>query len=186
MLPSKLKYKYPDLKDSRGVRRTQSLFWEFRYDEDGDKYPAYFTIKDYDLVKDGVTYYSLKQIYLSYDHIPGYEYEFALDLFDSWDHWDTISNKTIPKIKNEIGRWREELEVKLKSQAIRAIITSSKDTDAKGFNAAKYLAEKGYAPTRGRPSKDEVERTRRIEAGVNRDLEDDMARLGITVVAGGK
>ncbi len=58
--------------------------------------------------------------------------------------------------------------------------------DAKGVNAAKYLAEKGYLPKRGRPSKEEVERERKIQAGVNKELESDMERIGLKVVNGGK
>ena len=59
---------------------------------------------------------------------------------------------------------------------------ASGDNDAKGVNAAKYLAEKGYLSKRGRPSKEEVERERKIQAGVSKELEGDMERLGLKVV----
>lgn len=186
MSSKKLNYEFSDLKDAMGRFRTQSLFWEFRFTKDEDKYPAYFTLKDRNIDKDGVTFYSLKQIYMSYDHIPGFEYEFALDTFNSWDHWIKLATETIPEIRNEIKGWREELDIKLKAQAIKSLIAASRDSDSKGFNAAKYLADKGYAPTRGRPSKEEVEREKRVQAGVSKELEDDMLRLGLTVISGSK
>lgn len=182
----KKNYSFSDLKDSMGRYRTQSLFWEFRFKEDEDKYSPLFSLKEYDLEKGKVTYPSLKQIYMSYDHIPGFEYEFALDVFGSWDHWSKLATETIPEIRNTVKGWRDELEIKLKAQAIKSLIAASREDDAKGFNAAKYLADKGYAPTRGRPSKEEVEREKKIQAGVSKELQEDMERLGLSVVSGGK
>jgi hypothetical protein len=170
------------MKDRQGRHRTQSLFWETRSDEKG--YVPLFTRKDYDHTVAGVTYPSLKKIYLSYDHIPEFEYEFAMDIFGSWDHWDGLANDSI--FKKEIRVWRQELEIKLKAQAIRGVISASRSDDAKGVQAMRYLADKGYAPKRGRPSKEEVERERKIAAGVKDDLAEDMARLGLTVINGTK
>lgn len=189
-MSTRKKYNYSDLKDKQGRYRTQSLFWEWSFlndkrEEDNVLDPI-FTNKDHDLEKDGIIYPSLKSIYMSYDHIPGFEYEFALDVFNSWDHWDRLASTSNINIKNMIKSWREELEIKLKASAIKALITASKMDDAKGFNAAKYLADKGYAPTRGRPSKEEVERETRIQAGVSKDLEADMERLGLKVITGNK
>lgn len=192
------KYSFSDLKDAMGRYRTQSLFWELRMKGDENlrgstdgtssprNYTPLFTLKDYDLEKDGITYPSLKKKYMSYDHIPGFEYEFALDVFGSWDHWNKLANDTIPAIKNVIKEWRDELEIRLKAQAIKALIQTSRLDDVKGFNAAKYLADKGYAPQRGRPSKEEVEREKKVQAGVSKDLEADMERLGLSVVNGTK
>lgn len=173
------------MKDDMGRYRTQSLFWELRHDND-NRYPPIFSLKSYDLVKPEGTYPSLKQIYMSYDHIPNFEYEFALDVFNSWDHWVKLAHETIPAIKDEIKAWREELDIKIKAKTLKAMIIASMDNDAKGVNAAKYLAEKGYLAKRGRPSKEEVERERKIQAGVNKELETDMERIGLKVVNGGK
>lgn len=184
------KYEYSDLKDKMGRLRTQSLFWEYSYlhkdKEAEDNLDPLFSLKDYDIVKDGITYPSLKKIYMSYDHVPGYEYEFAIDVFNSWDHWVKLTDTTTPLLREEFKSWRTELEIKIKAKAIKAIMNASLDSDAKGVTAARYLADKGYAPTRGRPSKEEVEREKKIAAGVNKDLEADMERLGLTVVSGGK
>ena len=101
------KYSYKELKDDLGRYRTQSLFWELRFREDEEKYPCFFSLKDYDLEKEGIIYPSLKKIYLSYDHIPGFEYDFALEVFNSWDHWQRLANDTVPMIKKEIKAWRD-------------------------------------------------------------------------------
>lgn len=174
------------MKDEIGRYRTQSLFWETRTQirPTKDNYDAIFTIKNYDHEVDGKVYYSLKNIYLSYDHIPGYEYQFALDVFGSWEHWQKIANDSI--FKKNVADWREELEVRLKADAIRSLIKQSRINDAKAITAAKYLAEKGYVPTRGRPSKEEVEREKKIQAGVHKELQDDMARLGLSIINGSK
>lgn len=188
---SKLKkYEFSELKDKMGRYRTLSLFWEYAFmnnnREEENVIDPLFTIKDQDIVRDDILYPSLKKIYMSYDHVPGYEYEFAMDVFNSWNHWDKLASTSTSDLKNMIKGWREELEIKLKAQAIKSLISTSRMDDAKGFNAAKYLADKGYAPQRGRPSKEEVEKEKRIQAGVSKDLEEDMKRLGLSVITGTK
>lgn len=172
--------KYRDVMlDKMGRYRTSSLFWEYR--KDAEKYPPLFTTKETDLEVDGVTYRSLKAIYFSYDHIPHNEYEFAMDVFGSWDHWIWITTKS--QLKAMFSAWREELEIKIRANAVRTIITQSRDPE-KGLAAARMIASgehKGEAK-RGRPSKAEVERERKIAAGVRDTLEEDMERLGLKVV----
>ena len=64
-----------------GRFRTQSLFWELRYGVD-EKYPPVFTLKAEDIEREGIQYLSLKKIYMTYDHVPGLEYDFAIDVFN--------------------------------------------------------------------------------------------------------
>ena len=178
--------KYRDvMKDKGGRYRTISLFWELRKEEVEENYPPIFTIKDYDHTVKGVLYPSLKKIYMSYEHIPGFEYEFAQDVFGSWDHWVKMTTG-LRLISDTIKEWRTEVDIRIKSNAIKAILNASMEGDAKGLQAARYLADKGYSQLRGRPSKDEVEREKKIAAGVSKDLESDMERLGLTVINGTK
>jgi|7_EtaG_2_1085326.scaffolds.fasta_scaffold72240_1 hypothetical protein len=172
---------HSSLKDEMGRYRTQSLFWELRYGS-SDKYKPIFTLKDRDLKKGKETFLSLKQIYMKYTHIPEMEYEFAMDVFGSWNHWERLSKETVPAIKDEIQSWRDELDIRNRADALKKMMIASGDNDAKGVNAAKYLAEKGYLSKRGRPSKEEVERERKVQAGVSKELEGDMERLGLKVV----
>jgi hypothetical protein len=107
-------------------------------------------------------------------------------VFGSWDHWNKLANDTLPAIKDEIKSWREELDIKLKALGLKALIHASRDNDAKGVQASKYLAEKGYETKRGRPSKEEIERERKIQAGARKELETDMERIGLKIVNGEK
>ena len=169
-------------KDDLGRYRTQSLFWELRHGVDTNKYPPVFTTKDEDIKRDGITYKSMKKIYMSYDHIPGYEYEFAMDVLGSWDHWNKLANDTIPELKNMIQGWRDELDVRLKALGLKALIHASRDNDAKGVQASKYLVEKGYIQKRGRPSKEEMERELKVSTKAKKELNDDLERIGLKVV----
>ena len=133
---------------------------------------AVYTTKDYDLEKNGVTYLSLKKIYLSYDHAPGSEYEFSNEHLGGWQHWERICNS--PLLGPEVEQWREELEVKLRASAVEEVIKISKGD--KGFQAAKWIADGNYTPAkRGRPTKAEVAKERRIAAKVSTEV-DDMAK----------
>ena len=167
-----------------GRYRTLSLFIETAQDTDEALDPIW-TLKNYDHTKGDKIYPSLKRIYLSYNHIPGFEYDFAVETFGAWEHWLKLC-KSSKDIRVAIQAWREELDVRIKSKAMKQMMIASLDDDAKGVNAAKYLADKGYEPKRGRPSKEEVARQTKIDAGVNKDLEDDMSRLGLKVVQGSK
>lgn len=136
------------LKDVLGRRRTTSLFWEFRH----PRYPFLWTLAEDDIEKDGEIVPSLHRIYMSYPHIPEHEYEFAKDMFGSWDHWLRIQDS--PEVMSYITKWREELEIRNKAQEFKNLILASRMGDV---GAAKFLADKLNPPKRGRPSKEEKE-----------------------------
>lgn len=178
--PSIMKVWHPLLKDDRNVARTTSLFFESKREADPTLVPI-FTLKDFDYTVDGVTYLSLRQIYFSYEHIPNFEYNFAMDVFGSWDIWQKITKCSIRSVFQE---WRDELEIKIKAEAIRRMMAASRSDDAKGVQAAKYLADKGYVEggtRRGRPTKEEVERERKLQAEVKDSLAADMERIGMSI-----
>lgn len=121
---------------------------------------------------------------MSYDHIPGYEYEFAEEVLGGWEHWQLLCSYAI---KEQVKQWREELNIKLKAKAIRSIIQTATSNDKSALQAAKYLADEGYIQkeqTRGRPSKEEKERALRESQMIKDELDDDLKRLGI--IQGGK
>jgi hypothetical protein len=82
------------MKDNQGRYRTLSLFKE--YQQEGFKW--YWTIPQ------------LKKIYLEYNHIPHYEYEFANDHFEDWQHWEKVADGGM---KFAIDEWRAERSLKL-------------------------------------------------------------------------
>ena len=165
-----------------GRYRTISLFWELRDAEDKQ---ALFTTKPEDIVRDGVEYKSMKKLYFSYEHAPGFEYDFAIDVLGSWDHWQKLVNGS-KELREMIQGWKDELDIRLKAQGIKAIMRHSLDDDPKGLQAAKYLVEKGYAKRAGRPSKEDVERELKSDAKAAKERADDLARIGLKVVNGSK
>jgi hypothetical protein len=159
-----LEYKN-QLKDSIGNFRTLSLFYETNIT---DLSPI-FTLKDEDHTVNGKTYMSMKQLYLSFDDPT--EWEFVQSVLGNWRHWQKIMGNK--RLREYIDQWRMELEIKLRSQAVRNMVKHSKNRDG----AAKWLAEGSWKGKRGRPSKDEVERERKVQAGIEQDLDEHWARL---------
>lgn len=184
-LPTKeqLQEMQPLMVSTNGRRILRSLFLEtvaLHVLDLGVSKPL-FTVKDKNVVKDGVTYWSMRNIYFSYDHIPGYEYQFAKDVFGSWDHWQELANSG-DIIKDHIDAWRDELTIRLQAKALESLFKTALHEGSKGTPAARYLADRGWEVKRGRPSKDEVEREKKIAAGVHDEVQKDIERLGLTLV----
>ncbi len=154
--------------DVRGRPLTQSLFLEMGYQEDF----AMYTLKDWDWQYNGKTYPSIKRLYLAHDD--PLEYDFATTYFLGWNHWLRLcENKAIRKF---IDEWRTELELKLAAQSVRNIIDMT--ADEKGFQAAKYVAERGWNKNPvGRPKKDTSYQDAKIDERLNEEFGDDVKRL---------
>ena len=168
------------MKDVNNNFLTVALFWEKRSAEGEKKYPPLFTIKDKEHVVKGQEYVSLKRIYMSYDHVPGMEYEFAMDVFGDWLQWKEIADKSA--IKDVVQEWRDEVDMRIKAAAMKTLLQQSRDVE-KGLAASRaILAGEHKGNKRGRPSKVEVEREKKIAAGMRENLDADMERLGLSVV----
>lgn len=147
---------------------TQALFLENGYNL---KYAVY-TLKDDDHEHKGNTYYSLKKLFLEMEDPT--EYEFANKYLLGWSQWQRMNaNKLMTKHFEE---WREELELSLRAQGVRAIIDQA--ADEKGFQAAKWLSDRGWNKNAvGRPSKSEKIREERMEARLDDEFSSDVVRL---------
>jgi len=156
------------LKDSRGRPLTQGLFLEVGYNTEF----AVYTQKDEDFEYEGKVYPSLKKIYLA--HEDPTEYDFACTYLLGWNQWQRICrNKVFSKM---IDEWREELELKLRSQAVMAIRDLSEGE--KGFQAAKWLADRGWDKRpAGRPSKADVDRETAMQSKIDQEYSADIVRL---------
>lgn len=156
------------LKDSQGRPLTQSLFLEIGYEED----KAIFTLKDDDHEYKGNTYYSLKKLFIEMED--PIEYAFANEYLLGWSHWQRLNNNKA--LTKHFQEWREELELSLRSQGARAIIDQA--ADEKGFQAAKWLNEKGWDKRQaGRPSKNEKLKEERMQARLDDEFAGDVVRL---------
>jgi hypothetical protein len=157
-----------DLLDSCGRPLTQSLFLELGYSE----YSVY-TLKEHDYAYKGKNYPSLKRLYLKEDDVT--EYEFATKHLLGWQHWKRLCENK--QIRKHIDDWREELELKIRSQAIRDMqgLCASENGN---FSAAKFLADRGWekrAP--GRPSKIDKEKEDRLADRLSDEFTADIIRL---------
>lgn len=158
-------------KDTMGRFRTQSLFWELKY----EGYPPFFTLKDQDHEVGGVVYVSLRDLYLMYSDPT--EYSFAMGVFGSLKCWYKIANNK--ELSEYVNRWRDDLEVKLRSEGVMAIRDLATDEGSKSrLAAAKWLAEKGWeGKQRGRPSKQEIAKNSKTMTRVEEALSDDYDRI---------
>ena len=132
-------FTFEQLKTSNGITRTKSLFYELSYH---DPECAIFTTKEKDIEVNGRTMVSLQQLYVAMVPNDPTEYEFAQAVFGSWDVWEKI--KKAPQLSVFIKKWQNEVEVKVKSQAIQAIAMEMKEGGRSSFSAAKLLLEKGW------------------------------------------
>lgn len=155
------------LKAANGVPLTQGLFLEIGYSEH-----AIFTLKEDDHTHNGILYISLKKLYL--EMADASEYEFATTYLLGWSHWQRLCNNKL--VVKHINEWRYELELKLRSEAIKLIRAKSKVES--GINAAKWLAEKGWDKREvGRPSKEDVARELKINTDIANEFGADVLRL---------
>jgi hypothetical protein len=169
-LMKKLNVDRTHFKDDMQRYRTQALFFEYYADQEF----AVFTLKDEDFEADGKKYIALKPIYLAMSDPT--EYSFAMYVFDSWPHWARLRKYYL---KDHVAMWREEMEMKLVSEGIQQNIKLAK---AGNYNAAKWLADKGWEEKRGRPTKAEKEGRLKQDTAQRKELEADMARIGLVAI----
>lgn len=165
---------FDSFKDAQGRYRTQSLFIEYP----NESYPAFFTLKKYDVIRDGKTYLSL---YLKYmDIADPTEYQVAIRLFGSWDHWNALGKAKW--FTDELIGWREELKVRLESDRYFEMKKNVREDGPASIQATKWLAERyGEKETakRGRPSNAEKKAHLKRVANQTSELDEDAKRIGI-------
>jgi len=161
MIPKKA-----DLVDNYGKPLTQSLFLELGYSEF-----AIYTFKDTEHEYKGKKYPSIKQAYLAMEDPT--EYEFATTYFLGWNHWKRLlENKNI---RREIDEWRDELEIKLRCKAVKAMLDSAKQGN---YQASKWFADRGWINKgAGRPSREDVLREKEFQSRAAGEYGADVLRL---------
>lgn len=166
-------YLKPKHYGANGRILSQSLLYE---SASNDKSNSVFTLKDRDYInQDGLYLFSIPRLYLLIGDLT--EYDFAQQIFGSWKAWKIFSSQSV--LRETLEDLREELEIRERSKAIRTVQSlSDSDKAQTAMSAAKYIAEKGWEQRgAGRPTKKEVERERRIAAGISTELDDDYTRI---------
>jgi hypothetical protein len=166
----KLNIDRSNFKDDMGKWRTQALFYEYHINQEC----AVFTLKDDHLTVDGKTYYSMRKLYLEISDPT--EYDFAITVLGSWPHWLRMKKYFL---KDHVKVWADELEMKLRSEGILQNIKAAQNGN---YNAAKWLADKGWEVQRGRPTKEEKEGRLKKEAAFDKAVEADMERIGLVAI----
>lgn len=152
-----------------GRPRTQSLFLEVVYADS-----AVYTLKEHDHEWNGRVFPSLKRLYIEAED-PA-EYDFANKYLLNWQHWIRIQeNKLLVK---HVAEWREELEMKLRSRAVKEM---AKAAQAGNYQATKWFVDKGWE-TRpaGRPSKAEIAGEKAKLAKIGEEFSADVHRMFAT------
>lgn len=171
------------LKNSMGNHYRKSLFYEMRGPGE-----ATYTLKDRDHqvevtlpsgeVKSKL-YLSLYRLYMELGDLT--EYQFANKYLDGWSQWCKLLEANW--FKPFISRWRTELELKFKAEALQRVIEEARDGGKNTFSANKFLIEKGWIDKaaeetrRGRPSKADIARAAAEQAFSHHQVDEDYKRL---------
>lgn len=109
------------------------------------------------------------------------EYEAAMRLIGDWEHYQLIRNH--PRIKPIMDAWAQEVEVKLRSNATLQMLKHAKAPN--GAAAAKWIAEGGFT---GRDMRKKADKAveEEVKDEISARVAEDMKRLGMTVIPGGK
>lgn len=154
-----------------GARLTKGLFFEMTL---ADKSSVLYTLKS----QDHRGFPSLYRLYM--EEMDPTEYRFAVRHLESWDHWKQLTACTW--FKPHVEGWREELSLKLASEALTRIMQEAQSERKESFAANKYLLEKGWTPKSssspvGRPSKEAIKQAARRMVEDNSRLTDDWNRI---------
>jgi hypothetical protein len=155
--------------DAKGAPITQGLFLETSYANTDN---VQYTLKGRDYTYKGKKLPSIKRLFLEMEDPT--EYDFAYEYFLDWDHWQRIKKNKL--IAVHLEGWADELELRLRAQAVRDIIDMS--STERSFQSAKWLADRGWekrAP--GRPTKEEKVREQAMQVRIADEFKDDLARL---------
>ena len=157
-----MKIEYSKLIGESGHYKTQSLFYEFRYQTNSDYMP--FTLKE----RDVHGHQSIYQIYMSCDS----EYEAAQKLLGSWKHWEILCECTW--FIKELDKWREEREIREAAIGKAMLIEKAKEGNVP---AARSLLESSSKRKAGRPSSAEVINERKKQAAVDTKVSSIIERM---------
>lgn len=124
-------------------------------------------------------YSSLYKLYMEMEDFT--EYDFANKYFESYQHWKLVCQTAF--FAQHIAEWREELELKIRSRALKSLINKSESST----EVAKYLLNNKWTDKvhesnpntnlRGRPSKEEIKGHLRVITNEAKQIEKDYNRI---------
>ena len=158
-----MKIDYNRLTTDNNQKLTQSLFYEYRHQTKSEYMPFTLREKDFD------TYISVYRVYMEADS----EYEAAMYLLNSWEHWQVLCSS--PFFKRYLDSWRQEREVKECAVAVKTLM---KEAQAGNVTAAKALLDKNLKTKgAGRPSKEQINKEVKRQAEVHKKVSSIVDRM---------
>lgn len=160
----------PKFRNSNGLGYTKALFYEMVQDRE----KVLYTLKD----QDHEGYPSLYRLYMECSDPT--EYRFATQYFDGWAHWEDIS--LCDWFRPHIEKWRRELEVRTRSEALARILDTAKSGNPKTLmQSNKFLLDGGWVSKDqrkvGRPTKEAIQKETARLADIQRQLNEDLERV---------
>ena len=158
-------------RNEQGRLYLRGLFLDLKYED-----YAIYTLSDIDKEYKGKVYPSLYLLFMKEADIT--EYNFSKKYFESYQHWQALCNEEW--FKPYIHRWRKELELMIKAEALKEILAQASSEDPKKrLEAAKYIYEKVVSPDlkKGRPSKEVVKEEAIRKAKEEKLISEDWNRL---------
>jgi hypothetical protein len=161
-----------------GAPLTNGLFYDSP-STGAPKDKALYTLKDKDTTHNGVKYKSLYRLYMETGDLT--EYSFYTKYLDGLEHFEKLCSASF--FKPYIERWRKELELRTRAQALRQIVDIAKDSSHKAsFSANRFLLAGDWktpseAKGRGRPSKADIRAVAQTMAEEEQRLAEDYDRI---------
>lgn len=158
-----------------GARYTKSLFYETTL---ADKSTVVYSLKD----EDHKGFPSLYKLYMA--EMDPTEYRFANKHLQDWQHWCILCE--LSWFKPYVERWRQELDLKIRAEALSRILNEANSDRRESLSANKYLLEKGWVTTSkdkvGRPSKEKIRSEAERLFKTHSRPANDLTRLGINII----
>lgn len=127
-------------KSAHNHYKLKTLFFE--YNGPGEDTLYTLSNEDYTCLSNGKTYPSVRRLYLELQDPT--EYRVATELFGGYDHWQLLVNAKW--FGHELDKWRKELELKMRSEALGHLIQSASLNSKDSFAARKFIIEGGWKP----------------------------------------
>ena len=115
------------------------------------------------------TFEEARKLYIECNDPTGYT--FATTHLGGWKHWLLLKGSSA--IAEKIDEWEQELEVKLRAEAVGNMIKLS--IGDKGYQANKFLVDGGWVQKKaGRPTKESIKRETKVRADMYAELEESV------------
>ena len=106
------------------------------------------------------------------------EYTAAIQLAGTWAEWQRFKKEWAGFREIILPEWKVELEIKMRSDAIKTVITDATSSSKSAASSAKWVAE-GKFDNRpvGRPGSKRLEHEAKVNDALAREIEEDIKRV---------